>query len=60
MQSEHPEVVENDDILLSSSSTDLAVLGSRTCQLGALGLGDSGQVKEEEGGSSAWPTDTLS
>ena len=48
VQSEHPEVVENDEILLSSSSTDFAVLGSLTCQLGALGRGDSGHAKDEE------------
>ena len=47
VQSEHPEVVEKEEILLSSSSTDLAPRGSRT-QLGARGLtgdieGDSGR-----------------
>ena len=48
VQSEQPEVVENEEILLSNSSTDLAVLGSLTCQLGARGLGDSGHAREEE------------
>ena len=37
VQSEQPEVVEKEEILLSSSSTDLAPRGSRT-QLGARGL----------------------
>ena len=45
VQSEHPDVVENDDIRLSSSSTDLAPLG---CQPGLCGLGDSKHGIDED------------
>ena len=49
VQSEQPEeVVEKEEILLSSSSTDLAPRGSRT-QLGARGLTGDTEGDSERG-----------